>query len=198
MRTLRPRASAPASARPAASEELAPSLAHAKRRDRAKTFSAAPAFTAGGDGLEVHERAVIDAALAILRARLRRPGAYITSPGAARNVLLLHLADREQECFAVLFLSAQHAVIGFEELFRGSLTQTSVYPREVVRAALRHNAAAVVLAHNHPSGVLEPSVADLALTVQIRDALKLVDVQTLDHFIVSGDSLMSFAERGLM
>jgi len=98
----------------------------------------------------------------------------------------------------VLFLDSQHRLLVAEELFRGTLTQTSVYPREVVKAALAHNAAAVILAHNHPSGVAEPSRADELLTQSLKQALALVDVRTLDHFVVAGNRVVSFAERGLM
>ena len=97
-----------------------------------------------------------------------------------------------------LFLDAQNRVIGVEELFRGTLTQTSVYPREVVKRALHHNAGAVILAHNHPSGVAEPSHADETLTQALRQALALVDIRVLDHFIVAGSAVLSFAERGLL
>jgi len=102
------------------------------------------------------------------------------------------------EVFVCLQLDAQHRVIAIEELFRGTLTQTSVYPREVVKAALRVNAATVIFAHNHPSGVAEPSHADEILTRSLKSALALVDVQVLDHFIVAGTRIMSFAERGLL
>jgi len=97
-----------------------------------------------------------------------------------------------------LFLDAQNRVIATEELFRGTLTQTSVYPREVVKRALHHNAGAVILAHNHPSGVAEPSHADETLTQALRQALALVDIRVLDHFIVAGSAVLSFAERGLL
>src|SRR6266699_3245822 len=110
----------------------------------------------------------------------------------------LALAGREQEVFVVLLLDAQHRVTASEELFRGTLTQTSVYPREVVKCALKHNAAAVIFAHNHPSGVAEPSHADEILTRSLKAALALVDIQVLDHFIVAGSRTMSFAERGLL
>ncbi len=196
MRTHSPSKSALASARLASVEEVAPSLVGADRRIRAKRIPPAPALAGEGEGFAEHERAVIDAALAIIRARLQRPGGFITSPGAARNALLLRMAHLEHECFAVLFLSAQHALIGFEEMFRGTLMQTSVYPREVVKAALRHNAAAVVLAHNHPSGLAEPSEADKLITAHLRDTLGLVDVKVLDHFVIAGDRVASFAELG--
>jgi DNA repair protein RadC len=100
--------------------------------------------------------------------------------------------------FVVILLDAQHRVLSVDELFRGTLTQTSVYPREVVKVALRANAAAVIFAHNHPSGVAQPSQADELLTRTLKDALALVDVKVLDHFIVAGTSILSFAERGLL
>jgi DNA repair protein RadC len=122
----------------------------------------------------------------------------LTSPATVRNYLRLHYANREYESFVVLFLDAQNRLIEAEELFRGTLTQTSVYPREVVKAALKHNAASVVLSHNHPSGIAEPSIQDQALTRTLAEALALVDVKILDHFVVAGSSALSFAERGLL
>lgn len=136
-------------------------------------------------------------ALGILAARMRS-GSALTSPGAVRDYLRLLLHDRGHEVFVCVFLDAQHRVIVCSELFRGTLTQTSVYPREVVKEALAHNAAAVVLAHNHPSGVSEPSRADELLTQTLKQALALVDVKVLDHFVVAGASSVSFAERGLL
>lgn len=140
---------------------------------------------------------VIEQALAILASRMKA-GSALSSPAAVRDYLRLAIGAREHEVFVVVFLDAQHRVLACEELFRGTLTQTSVYPREVVKAALRANAAAVVLAHNHPSGVAEPSQADELLTRNLRDALSLVDVKVLDHFIVAGHHALSFAERGLL
>ena len=123
----------------------------------------------------------------------------MSTPGAVRDYLRLHLAGLGHEVFFALWLDAQNRLIAPEELFRGTLTQTSVYPREVVKKALHHNAAAVVLAHNHPSGVSEPSSADEFLTRELKQALALVDVRVLDHFIVAGQSQpLSFAERGLL
>jgi len=136
-------------------------------------------------------------ALAILDARFRE-GSALTSPGAVRDYLRLTLAGREHEVFVTILVDAQHRVIAFEELFRGTLTQTSVYPREIVKVALKANAAAVIFAHNHPSGVAEPSHADELLTRQLKEALALVDVKVLDHFIVAGRHTLSFAERGLL
>ncbi|MEO1767170.1 RadC family protein [Thiobacter aerophilum] len=122
----------------------------------------------------------------------------LCSPQAVRDYLRLRLGPREHEVFAVLFLDAQNRVIAFEELFRGTLKETSVYPREVVKRALHHNAAAVILAHNHPSGVAEPSQADQALTRALKEALALVDVRVLDHFVVAAGGGVSFAQRGLL
>lgn len=122
-----------------------------------------------------------------------------SSPGAARDWLKLKLGALNHEVFGALWLDAQNRLIGWDELFRGTLTQTSVYPREVVKQALARNAAAVILAHNHPSGLAEPSAADEVLTRGLKESLALVDVRVLDHFIVAGRSTpLSFAERGLI
>jgi len=125
-------------------------------------------------------------------------GNALTSPSAVRDYLKLLLNQQEHEIFVVIFLDAQNRVIATEEMFRGTLTQTSVYPREVVKAVLRHNAAAVILAHNHPSGVPEPSLSDRLLTDTLKQALSLIDVRVLDHFIVAGTETVSLAELGLM
>lgn len=127
-----------------------------------------------------------------------KAGDALNSPGAVRDYLKLHFTGREYESFMAIFLDAQHRVIEIEELFRGTLAQTSVYPREVVKAALRANAAAVIFAHNHPSGVAEPSQSDRMLTDALKQALALVDVRVLDHFIVAGVAVLSFAERGML
>ena len=143
------------------------------------------------------EDEVIAAAIRILEKHVRE-GDCLASPQAVREYLRLRIGDREREVFVVVMLDAQHRVIAIEELFAGTLTQTSVYPREVVKCALRHNAAALVLAHNHPSGVAEPSQADQILTQTLQRALALVDVKVLDHFIVARGAALSFAERGLL
>jgi DNA repair protein RadC len=122
----------------------------------------------------------------------------LSSPSSVRDYLRVSLAGRDYEVFMVLFLDAQNRVIASEEMFRGTLTQTSVYPREVVKCALAHNAAAVIFAHNHPSGLAEPSHADEVLTQALKQALSLVDIKVLDHFIVAGGSAVSMAERGLV
>ena len=122
----------------------------------------------------------------------------LVSPQAVRDYLRLSLGGRPYEVFMGLFLDSQNRVLAAEELFRGTLAQTSVYPREVVKAALARNAAAMIFAHNHPSGVAEPSRADELLTQALKQALALVDIRTLDHFVVAGGRLTSFAERGLL
>ena len=142
-------------------------------------------------------QAVMEMARRALREKLSQ-GDALNSASAAREFLRLRLAHLAHEVFMVLFLDAQHRVIEVEELFRGTLTQTSVYPREVVKRALHFNAGAVILAHNHPSGVAEPSHADEALTQTLKQALSLIDVRVLDHFIVAGHGVTSLAERGLV
>ena len=122
----------------------------------------------------------------------------LASPGAVRDYLRLTLSALPYEAFMVLFLDSQNRLLAARELFRGTLAQTSVYPREVVKAALAHNAGGVIFAHNHPSGVAEPSRADELLTGALKQALELVDIRTLDHFIVAGHRVISFAERGLL
>jgi DNA repair protein RadC len=125
-------------------------------------------------------------------------GCVLTTPSSVRDYLRIHFAGQEYESFLTLFLDAQNRLIAAEELFRGTLTQTSVYPREIVKAALRRNAGAVIFGHNHPSGIAEPSHADVTLTQTLKQALALVDVKVLDHFIVAGSGILSFAERGLI
>jgi DNA repair protein RadC len=122
----------------------------------------------------------------------------LTSPGAVRDYLRVALGHRPHEVFVCIWLDAQHKVIGIEDAFAGTLTQTSVYPREIVKRALVRNAAAVIFAHNHPSGVAQPSQADELLTRNLKEALALVEVKVLDHFIVAGNHAISFAERGLL
>ncbi len=154
--------------------------------------------TPSGTGT-VHEKCAVAREL-VLRSLQEdlRTGNALTSPGAVRDYLRLVLGGREHEVFIALFLDAQHRVLLADEMFRGTLTQTSVYPREVVKAALRANAAAVIFAHNHPSGVVQPSQADELLTRNLKDALALVEIKVLDHFIVAGTKTLSFAERGLL
>ncbi|MEH6686522.1 MAG: DNA repair protein RadC [Halopseudomonas sabulinigri] len=125
-------------------------------------------------------------------------GCALTSPGAVRQFLKSRLMGLQHEVFACLFLDNQHRVIAFEELFRGTLDSASVYPREVIKRALAHNAAALILTHNHPSGVAEPSQSDLQLTRRLKESLALLDIRVLDHLIVGDGDPVSFAERGLL
>jgi DNA repair protein RadC len=135
-------------------------------------------------------------ALAILERRLASPGAVLSSPSAVRDYLALLTGDLPHEVFVCLFLDTQNRLIASETLFRGTLTQTSVYPREVVKRALAHNAGGVILAHNHPSGAAVASASDKWLTDQLKSALAVVDVRVQDHFIIAGRKIVSFAERG--
>ncbi len=151
----------------------------------------------GGTAKRAELIAVLELARRALAERLRERAVF-DSPGAVGQYLQLHIASRPYEVFAALFLDAQHRLIAMEELFRGTLTQTSVYPREIVVRALHHHAAAVVLAHNHPSGSVDPSRADEALTQTLKAALGLVDVRVLDHVIVAAGRTLSMAERGLV
>ena len=152
-------------------------------------------------GLGPAKRAELVAVLELARRALAqqlREREVFDSPQAVRHYLQLHLAARPHEVFAVLFLDSQNRLLAMEELFRGTLTQTSVYPREVVLRALQHQAAAVVLAHNHPSGSVQPSRADEALTQILKAALGLIDVRVLDHVIVAPGASLSMAEQGLV
>ncbi len=140
---------------------------------------------------------VLQHARRVLSYRVRR-GATMSSPEAVKDYLHVQLGVLEHEVFCVIFLDAQHRIVALKEMFRGTVTQTSVYPREVVKESLAVNAAAVILAHNHPSGVAEPSRADEFLTQSLRQALALVDVRLLDHLVVAGADVTSFAELGLV
>jgi DNA repair protein RadC len=152
-------------------------------------------------GLGPAKRSELQAVLELARRAIvsqlaQRP--VFDSPQAVRDYLRLQLGRLDHEVFAVLFLDAQHRLIAYEPMFRGTLTQTSVYPREVLKRALALNAAALILAHNHPSGVAEPSRADEFLTQSLKTALAMIDVRVLDHFVVGRESVVSFAERGLL
>jgi len=151
-----------------------------------------------GDAKYTQLQAVLELARRALLEEMAQ-GVTMASPKAVRDYLRLSIGSLPYEVFVVLLLDAQNRVTATEELFRGTLTQTSVYPREVVKLALQHNAASVIFAHNHPSGAAEPSRADEMLTSSLKQALALVDVKVLDHFIVAGStSPLSFAERGLI
>ena len=152
-----------------------------------------------GLGPRPHARAqaALEIAKRLLRQDLER-GPVLNAPARVRDFLRLSFGRIGHEVFTVLFLDAQQRLIACEELFRGTLTQTSVYPREVVRRALTLNCASVILSHNHPSGIAEPSRADQVLTRELQNALKLIDVQVLDHIIVAAAESVSFAELGLL
>ena len=141
--------------------------------------------------------AVLELARRAMRQRLQQRTVF-DSPDAVKHYLQLHLSSRTHEVFAVLFLDVQNRLLSFEELFHGTLTQTSVYPREVVLRALHHQASAVVLSHNHPSGTVQPSRADEMLTQTLKTTLALIDVRVLDHVIVAPGEALSMAERGLL
>jgi DNA repair protein RadC len=158
-----------------------------------------PLFAPKGSVNRYHER--LAAARELVKRWLNedlRNANVLSSPTLVRDYLRACFAGGEHERFIVLFLDSQNRLIVAEELFRGTLTQTSVYPREVVKRALHFNAAGVIFSHNHPSGVAEPSRADEALTRSLKEALSLVDVKVLDHLIVAGTGTLSFAERGLI
>jgi len=142
---------------------------------------------------------IIESALKILESRISysSDSPILTSPQASKDYVKLQLATYEHEVFACLFMDNKHRVITFEKLFRGTIDSASVYPREVVKACLSHNAAAVIFAHNHPSGIAEPSQSDIQITRRLTEALQLIDVRVLDHLVV-GEEVVSFAERGLI
>ena len=137
---------------------------------------------------------LLERAAEALAAKYKREGTF-TNPSNVKEFLKLKLGAHDREVFAVMFLDNQHQLISFEELFFGTIDAAAIYPREVVKAALNHNAAAVVFAHNHPSGIAEPSQADRRITQRLVDALKLVDIRVLDHIVV-GENCVSFAEKG--
>lgn len=142
------------------------------------------------------EQQTIREALTLLERQLREPGAAFTSSHAVRDWLRLQLASLEREEFIALFLDNQHCLITHETLFTGTINHTQVHPREVVKSALKHNAAAVIVAHCHPSGLAEPSQADRQITERLKQALDLVEIRLPDHLVVGGMDIVSFAERG--
>jgi DNA repair protein RadC len=146
---------------------------------------------------EASYQEILNAACAQMSHRVRR-GTTLGSAKATRDYLALKLGNLEHEVFAVLFLDKRHRLISYQEMFRGTIDGATVHPREVVKEALKQNAAAVILAHPHPSGVSEPSAADESITHRLREALALIDVRVLDHVIVAGGDIFSFAERGLL
>jgi len=155
----------------------------------------------GKTGIGPARYATLMAAMELTRRHFREPlrvGSTLNAPDATRRFLVAQLRDRPYEVFCCLFLDNRHRLIAFEEIFRGTIDGASVHPREVIRQTLLHNAASVIVAHNHPSGALEPSAADEHVTRRLKDALALVDVRVLDHFIVGDGICFSFAEHGLL
>jgi DNA repair protein RadC len=155
----------------------------------------------GQHGIGPARYAALQAALELARRHYCEPlkvGSALSAPDATRAFLLAQLRDRPYEVFCCLHLDNRHRLLAFEELFRGTIDGASVHPREVVRQALAHNASAVIFAHNHPSGVIDPSQADELVTRRLKDALALVDVRVVDHIIVGDTRCMSFADRGLL
>ncbi len=161
------------------------------------TTRSKPKTKAANTGLELSENEVLGWAQAILEARFKRSN-YLTSPTLVRDYLRAQLAAEEREVFGIILLDTQHGVLGFERLFYGTIDSASVYPREIIKTVLNVNAAAVILAHNHPSGNPEPSTADVALTKRLETALHTIDVRLLDHLVIGGADSVSFAERGLI
>ena len=152
-------------------------------------------------GLGLAKFALLQASIELSRrhyAELMQTGPPLSNPRATREYLRARLRDRDHEVFCCMFLDNRHRIIAFEEIFRGTIDGASVHPRDVVKLALARNAAAVILAHNHPSGIAEPSQADEMITGRLRDALALVDIRVLDHIVVGDGSTVSFAERGLL
>ncbi len=178
-------------------EDLLTFLVGKKRAKTLAKTSLATLFDQPGEG--IGERAELLAARELVTRYLyedlrREPG--LSNPGDVKRYLIALFAGQEHETFHGIFLDSQNRLIASETLFRGTLSQAAVYPREIVKRALRHNAAALIFAHNHPSGIAEPSRADEALTTSLKQALSLVDIKVLDHFIVAGPVCVSFAERG--
>jgi DNA repair protein RadC len=141
---------------------------------------------------------VITAARSIMESMMVQRDVVLTSPDLVRQYLMTRLCREEHEVFCVLFLDNQNRLIAAENMFRGTINAASVYPREVVKAAIKHNAAALILSHNHPSGAAEPSTADRMITQKLQGAMDLIDVRILDHIVVAGTDQVSFAERGLL
>ena len=156
------------------------------------------ALNVGITARQAREDRAIYRAMNLLEKRLRKPGEVFNGTGAVQQYLALHLSGYDREVFSALWLDTQHRLIAAEHLFIGTLTQTSVYPREVARRCLQMNAAAVIFAHNHPSGCADPSKADLVLTRVLMDVLSIFDVPVLDHFIVAESGTLSLAQKGLL
>jgi len=158
-------------------------------------FEGPAPYTEPADNLS--EEQILNRAQSILFKRFER-SCYLTSPESTRRYLTTHFADKTREVFSLIFLDTQHGVLGIEDLFTGTIDSASVYPREIVKAALSYDAAAVILAHNHPCGTAEPSTAHQHITTRIKTALETIDIRVLDHLVIGGTVTVSFAERGLL
>jgi len=145
-----------------------------------------------------NENKIIKQALSILKSRAKNSDATLNNADSVRKYLTLKLAELEHEVFVAIYMDTRLQVIEFNEMFRGTIDGASVYPREVVKQALKVNASAVIFAHNHPSQVAEPSQADKQITRRLRDILELIEVRVLDHFVIGGSNIISFSERGLL
>ncbi|OQS32998.1 JAB domain-containing protein [Chromobacterium haemolyticum] len=148
--------------------------------------------------MNANEIKAINKALDIVESHLKRPGVLLNSPDLVKKYLVLQLALEEQEILSLIFLDVHMRLIAYEPMFVGSLTECRVYPREIIKAVLHHNAAAIIISHNHPGGVAYPSPADKNLTVSLNDSLKVIEVQLVDHVIVAGNTTFSFADKGLL
>jgi len=152
---------------------------------------------ANGDYAPAPSEVILEAARQVIDTKMQR-GEKFVSPAAVKDYLCLKLAGYEHEVFAILMLDNQHRLIAYSEMFRGTIDSASIHPREIVKEVLSHNAAALIIAHNHPSGHPEPSAADRQITQRLKDALALVEVRVLDHIVVGGLQTVSFAEEGLI
>ncbi len=148
--------------------------------------------------MQNQENKIIEQALSILESRTINSGDYLNNPQDVKNYLTLKLAEAEQELFVAVFMDVKNQVLEYNEMFKGTLAGSAVHPREVVKQALKVNAGAVIFAHNHPSGVAEPSHADKQITQELKNILAVIDVRVLDHFIIGGTNIVSFSERGLL
>lgn len=141
---------------------------------------------------------VIEAAKSIMESKITKQNLVLNNSALVKNYMMTRIGSKEHEVFSILFLNIKHKLIAVEDMFRGTLDSASVYPREVLKTALKHNAASLILAHNHPSGEVEPSKADIDITNKLKDALALIDIKVLDHIIVSGFKSFSFQDNGLI
>lgn len=164
-----------------------------------KAKSESPAiYAVDSTSVREEEDRVIEKALSILNGRIKKPDAMMNNPEIAANYLRLTIGGLEHEVFHVLFMNDHHSVLASETMFTGTINETAVYVREIVKRALYHNAASLILAHNHPSGISSPSKSDIQLTKRVKDAMELINVSVIDHIIVGDDNASSFAQLGLI